>query len=86
MLDAHVVFAVSIVAIIKVTMCYSYGIVSQRVLAFVGGPAVCAALAATITISMAPPPPPLTPAEQAAQKAQDDGFVAGLATGMMMPR
>jgi len=83
MIDAHLVFAVSIAAVIIVTMCYSYGIVSQRVLGFVGGPALCAALAATV---MAPPPPPLTPAQQAKQKAQDDGFVVGLATGMMMPR
>jgi hypothetical protein len=86
MIDAHLVFAISIIAIIMVSMCYSYGIVSQRVLGVVGGPAVCAALAATVTVTMAPPPPPLTPAQQAKQKAQDDGYVVGLATGMMMPR
>ena len=86
MLNPELVFAISIITTIYVGWGYAFGVVTQRALAFVGVPSICAAIAATIVIGMAPPPPPLSPAEKAKQKAQDDGYVLGLATGMLMPR
>lgn len=86
MLNPETVFTVSIITTIFVGWSYTCGVMTQRTMAFIGVPAICSALAATIMIGMAPPPPPLSPAEQAKQKAKDDGYVLGLATGMLMPR
>jgi hypothetical protein len=83
MLDPQMVFIGGMFTTILVASGYSVGVVTQRTLAIVGAPAICSALAATIMIGMAPPPPPLSPAEQ---RAKDDGYVLGLATGMLMPR
>lgn len=86
MLNPEIVFIIGILTTVSITWGYTFGALSLRALAFIGGPAIFATLAATIAIEMAPPAPPLSPAEKAKQKARDDGYVLGLATGMMMPR
>lgn len=86
MLNLEMVFITGMLTAVGAGAGYAAGVVSQRIMAFLGVPAICSALAATIAIGMAPPPPPLSPAEKARQKAQDDGYMLGLATGMLFPR
>jgi hypothetical protein len=82
-IDVSLMFVLSVFLTVGPLACYSVGMISLRVFGLVAGPAICMMIAAVV---IGPPSAPLTCEEMAKQKAQGDGFVVGLATGMMMPR
>lgn len=77
------VFAISVLATVSLNIPYMSGVVSFRVVAVLGGLGICGMIGSA---SMAPPSEPLTCEEMAKRKAEADGYVVGLASGMMMPR
>lgn len=84
MIDVSLMFVGSVLVTVGIFSCYLVGMISLRMFGLIVGPAICMMIAA---VAIGPPPsPPLTCEEMAKRKAQDDGFVVGLATGMMMPR
>jgi sugar phosphate permease len=86
MLNAQLIFIISALGSVGAAAAYCAGIVSQEAMTKAGVPAIVIALLAFVTIATSPPPPPLSPAEQAKQKAADDGFLLGLTSGMLLGR
>ncbi|MGR6331122.1 hypothetical protein ACU5AX_18840 [Sphingomonas sp. XXL09] len=82
-MSISLIFVLSVLLSVGSMACYQVGMLSLRTFGLIGGPAICVMLAAAI---IGPPSPPLTCGEIARGKAQDDGYVLGFATGMMMPR
>lgn len=77
------VFVISVLVTASITILYQGGAVSLKVTAVVAGLGFCGMIGAA---SMAPPSEPLTCEEMVKRKAEADGYVVGLASGMMMPR
>lgn len=85
----ELVFYLCLVVILNLGAAYMFAGIGQRVFVAIAIPTMAIMLAATVMLQLAPPPPPLSPAEQAKVQARQDaagGYALGLATGMAMGR
>lgn len=83
---AQLVFDAAVLAVVAAMAAYAVGGLDRPAMTFVVGPMLPIALAAFVAIQPAPPPPPLSPAEQAKRDAASDGYLLGLASGLLIRR
>ena len=86
MLSPEVALTAALILTIFSMQSYVAGILSQRALVGIAGPALSIALVAGVMIQPTPPRPPLSAAEQAKQEATANSYLLGFATGMAVGR